>query len=858
MNSSLPLQNNNNANSVPQTVAPTSTKKKKNPQSDLTNKTQTIANENFSSEDRRNVSSSSNNNNNSKNSLDYTKLYYQFGMINNSDVNEFFLIPYSEFPEKFQNILVERLEENDIKESIIPIQKRLPSLRKKFGVPFFVVKSIDPMIIEKYSNLQFRQTYKKKLIDYREEILNKEMNESQHKTLITSKGHEDVVNSKLELQEKKIEIQALKSVEEKMLYLLNTKISPIFFSFKNELSEKINSFGQELFPNESLRLIMVSLTQLIIRNSSSEHKDLYAQHLLQYWEDINWSIQLFFQTVVQENFSEEIRLHLKNAIRQLDDMESYLQEKNVIKDKKLIKNLKEINSPYRKMLISALKLKDHREFVYFVIKFGEFQNQSLSDWSDLKLYLSDSQRHLCNWLDFRALTLKHYMKIISSLKLDQTSSIRILSEVIQTSLKNRDWMALYQNLKDHYDEVSSIYEEPDPITVELLDTICLIKKIEDRNQHTINCYTSVVHYLLTDFETILVESKLFQPISEVAYETLEKNFNLILKSKEIKIDFENPLNKWAKDLKGKEYPELSEVLEEFLNSLICLQIICTSLKDSIELKNALSSIFEQIKSENFNEFLPTYTKTFNLLLGSQEEWKNALKQLNQSIKKTQDISFFMLSVPYLSKIKLLEIQKQFQIFNDQIDELLKPAALFFTAFQQLINMEDKPNELKQTNNDILTVNFFETDSANFETLKKQLVEIEINETFETTLEPPKNDSLINVSDSKIMVGPSKKSSPKNDGDDYFDLSVNEIFNNTKTRKIKQNLKKLLNDHSIDFSMNKDDTKLKIEGSFSIKLPKYKEWSPVILQSVKNYVLQELKNKVKNDRLIQAEQSKNLS
>lgn len=783
--------------------------------------------------------------------LDLSKLFYNLKCVGSNWEEAVFQVPLVFLPkDACDDLLRSRLTTEDLIEGDLQRQQRLAKRKEVFKCPVYEVESLSPQKIYGMKSIQFIKTYGDKL----ENLLYKSLGQPIPKSQLKAEKDKTIATSDLSVMlggtNRNVilhESQLTKgqAIEEAFLNISNQRI---LTKHKEGLILLINDFGKELFPHENTIWLMEILSLCLVREFKIEPQNKGFQCFLQYWEEINWRQSSFITEVLFEHFAEA-HSHLSNAIKQLRNMEPLLDEMKIT-DKILIKKIKKLRNTLLNTLEYANGLSKKEELFCFMENYSRFMQEKLSEWTKQSIFLSSSQKYLGNWLDFRAEILENYVSILSkSNKIESTHEIFQLNHHFQDALKTRKWGAAYQFLNDLIRNLEQ-FLKPKKIIANGVYTTQQIALSLERDQYTFLRCCQFAESLANLFDTIIAEGKLFQPISEVAYEALVHSFQAISPpngKEEETTPFlaqarKQPLIEWASALKDNGDRDLYEAIIKFKKNWATLKTVKTSLETSDNIKKHLKTLLQQIENQEYQNLLVNYKAVFEEIAKQFDIWKTALNEFNRSIREIQAISCLMLADPDLTQQDILKILNEFPKYNERIEELVKPVTLFFSAFDQLIDMEDRSEDklatrLRLVTDDILGCYLFETHLADIDKLKVQLEEIEKSECLFLSTDP--EDKAVKLKPSSEL----KRSELKGE--------ISGIFQgHTKTRKIMQNVARLLKEHHVTFGKDVgkgDHNKLKLFDAngncISITFPEHKEWKPGTLKSIQNELLKQLQKQI---------------
>lgn len=781
--------------------------------------------------------------------LDQTKCFFQLTIFDNFSKKALFFIPISELPETLKAELYQSTTEEDaielLKDSKINLKDRIKTWRKHHQCDLYVVNSVSPLKIQNMKTLDFYKKFGSSLLDFLEEKKGtvdlkqkSKKEEKNHETnstikitphgiktcLLSCSEGKSIRNEDLELQEKSIFIKR---------FMLSA-----FAELKSELSKSVNELGKTLSPYEPMNLIWDMLFQAVIQTQplTDLEKKTLSQHLLIYWEKVHHSLNEVIQC--ENKIDEKFSIYLKEAVYQLENLPKNIPENLNCDVKKLLKKLEEVQFPLLKLLKHVDLMPSNELKLEFIIQYKPLYHQTLEHWTDCTIYMDHSRSLLRKWLQFRANVIEDYLEINQSI--DQQKSLVCIKE-IKKAISCENWNVSFQEMNNLVDE---------------------LQRNSKNNRHI-----WFAKALLADFNNILLNDKLFQPVSEIAFAQLHK-FYKILNTPVSQDKTENsqkpngsPLSHWSAELRNEGYPELQSSLTKLKNRWEALTSLKKDFINNKDLQNQIGNLLQQLESDAFSSVPELYLSIAKNISKTMGDWEEGLRNLNQHLCKVQDLCFLLIIDPNLPRTDLNGLRKQFISLNERLKELIKPITCFFNAFQQLIcignpslqKLPNKANEMnllfaKEAN---FSLSLFDTSDNFFKNLAFQIAPLhqsdspiifEIEEEVEAYLsdEP---DLQIEVEMTHL---PQKKvsiqSAPTFNNEQELSEKVIGIFQqNTKTRKVIHDLKQLLAEHNLSFTtkFGKGDHNKLYVNKIPIPLPVHKEWKPGTAKSIQNDILKDL-------------------
>lgn len=747
-------------------------------------------------------------------------------------------IPAKLLPDPIRSVFIREKSSALLQEATLSWQERIKKWRKAFECLVYEVETLEPLRIQGMKTIDFKKKYELTNI---KEAINRQfgINESTPQKL-TIRKQKVLESTNLEV---KAQIDQIQYVDhEDVSSLLTSENGSIFFKefpvihlklqdLKMGLSSVVNRFGSKLFPDEPMRLVWDSLAQLILKNYciDEDAKKRLSGLLLDYWEGIHWSIYNYFQ----ENCANELdraSLHLNEAINQLRNLRGFLESNNEeIILETIIKPLEEMQLPLVSFLEFGSQLQSPEGKGRFFNVFFESISQNLGDWCQRTVRLDASRKQIRKWLEARADILETYLKKLIP---KESKFSHFLDDYtrIRKALLEQNWIAAYQEMSHFTDVLRQLCLPKNIIRV----NFTIFPETMTREEYLyLRCFHFMKHLKL-DFETIVKNGKLYNVMSEKAYEELRKSFKTLLlpvSKTEIAV---KPFVEWAKQLNQNGYPEIFEALEGLQSCWSQLLGVKKEICSDGTLKEELEKLLKNVDAEEYANLSKDYLRVYDRVLPTFKQWESALQKINDRIRKTQDVTLLVLTDPTLPFIDVMYIYEQFIQLNDLFGELIKPITHFFNAFQKLICMDktsfkvgkDEAITLSFTEEGSFTLNLFETDVAYFKNLAKQLEPLR-QEQKAPVLEVEENCAS---SPAEISAVSTEQIDPQMD----LKAKLDSVFqDNTKTRKIMKDVQQLLKEYRLPFTTKfgkGDHNKLYVNGRL-IVFPEHKEWKPTTLRSI---------------------------
>lgn len=635
----------------------------------------------------------------------------------------------------------------------------------------------------------------------------------------------------------------------------SVQASELLTDLKKNLAKCITKYGSELSPYEPMYLIWDTLSQLVIKKHSLNElqKENCTLVMLEYWTKVRYSSYTFPLFGSTKNY-EMATAFLNETIQLLKNLPSFLKERINFKHDKLCRELESVHSPLVNFFESLGQLKLEELSIFFK-ELNDFNDTRLNNLYECKINLNPSRRQIQEWLQ------KRLDCLILNLRLNSANpdlqSLLIDCEEIKTAFQKQNWLDAYNKICALYRQIIELNK---PKSVSLFN-LAKGKIPFHLSRERMGFFRSFEYSkaLYKEFLSVVSNGKLFNVVSEYAYEELQKSSKIL----EIPFSKKNILHTefkvWTSDLSGVNYKEIFDTLQVMKQAWKELKVIQAKFSPDGNIQKSLQILFQELDSQNYSELMHVYSKLSQEIKNPQDSWVQQLKILNQSIDKLQDHCILMLMDPQLPKIDLRILQSQFQLFNHRLAELIKPTTSFLNAFQQLIcidpaslkGVSEGSNEifLRFTDEGAFTLNLFETGDTYFSSLQTQLEQIRKfdNEPLIVEIEEEYSESV--PSDDK-EISSSKTIEDEQSQTKKLTEDVEKIFQgNTKTRRIKKELIQLLKDYDINFNAKfgkGDHNKLYING-IPIVLPEHKEWKPGTLKSIQNSVIEMLQERIKEEK-----------
>lgn len=615
------------------------------------------------------------------------------------------------------------------------------------------------------------------------------------------------VDEDLKLQEKRMFIKQ---------FMLNE-----FVLLKNELGKSVNELGKTLSPYEPMKLIWDMLFQAIIQTQplNDLEKKTLSQRLLIHWEKVHNSLNEVIQC--EYKIDEKFSIYLKEAIYQLENLPKNMPENLNCDVEKLLKELEKIQIPLLKLLKIVDKTVLNELKLEFIIRYKTLYNQTLECWTDCTIFMDHSRSLLKKWLQFRANVIEDY------LEMNRTAVSRI--KEIKNAISCENWNATFQEMNNLVDELQKDSKNNRPLWF--------------------------AKALLTDFNNILLNGKLFQPVSEIAFAQLDEFYKILNLETAIRDNKVNggSLYHWSEDLRKTGYPELKNALIQLKNSWGVLTNLKEDFIKNKDLQNQIGNLLKQLKSDEFSSVPELYLSIAKNISKVMSDWEEGLHNLNQHLCKVQDLCFLLIIEPSLPRTDLNGLSEQFISLNERLKKLIKPITCFFNAFQQLIcighpslqKLPNKANEMtllfaKEAN---FSLSLFSTNKDFFKNLASQIAPLHQSDSpiifeIEEKAEEYSSHEPDLLSHKKVSI----QSTPTFNNEKELSEKVIDIFQqNTKTRKVVRDLKQLLADHNLSFTtkFGKGDHNKLYVNKIPIPLPVHKEWKPGTAKSIQNDILKDL-------------------
>ena len=804
-----------------------------------------------------------------------------------SKTNTIFLIPksqvFTQLPEVVKNH-PEFLSQYQDLYSQIPVAalkgQYITSLKKENGCPVYEVTSLFPLKIRNMRSADFYSYFGSSLKDLIFEHLGVSLF-NQTKVTVESQNHEQQSSLKVIANCKSPGTQALDkddstkllAIEDNQLRIKKmTILGCIRFAFdhlKIDLAKAVSQHGTNISPYEPMRTLWDVLSIAIIHEASNNPKEIVAltKIVLEHWEEIFYLLRNVMDEGITHN-PELVTSNLTAIIKQCMGLRESLEqvmEKSNSKAQKSIGLIENIHLPLMKILHTANSLEDDEDRSEVCQKLCDFLNQTLGDWSTCRVYMDNSKRVLQNWLLTRTNTIEIYFSMIESPS-TEISGFYKSTQSITEAFKEHNWLAAYQQMNSLIDQMK-VYTTPTSYlfypSPHKGETIVLANITRGETQ-IIRIY-QFVRALRNDFKTMITDGKLFQIFSEVAFKELKVSYDTIKTPLNKKEGMGKSLFNWAGKLSRVGYSELQDVIREMKETWTLLKDVREQVRGSKDLEASLSSLFEIIQSDKLEDLLKQNSEVFQQLVEPLQRWEDGLRQINQCIIKIQQYALLIVNDPSLPTINLEELQNEFNAFNERLEELIKPTTIFFNAYRHLICIKQNSSpsnsqpqssgqiDLDFTKEGTFTLYLFETDSSIFSAIENQrqlLNQIDGTATFEVEEEANGVD-LDSVTVTEIEEAQQPKtllSSEQNEAPSTLTDQLQQIFqHNTKTRKIKRELKDLLRQVDVPFSTcfgKGDHNKLYVNG-IPIVLPEHREWKPGTGRSIQNDLILQIQEALKD-------------
>lgn len=765
-----------------------------------------------------------------------------------------FCVPCSQIPGEYQEKALEKIAPERYLEAMLSKSQRLKLWRDIPDQKIFEVLSLKPLKIHGMDRVYFYQHFgNRTLLEILIEDFDKKEEKKKQISINEKKLHYQHTELKIKQSSEKFPLLCIDLEEASRKNSLaplsadETIVLRIFESLKSNLSRSINKYGSLLFPDESMLCIWDHLSQLILNNYSLDRskKAEIAVKLLEFWENIYWNLGLFMQQAAQ-NPSADTQ-PLVQTLDQLQNIQSFLD----IKDKRLIHDLLDMQSPLCEFLEKAVLIKtpEGKQKLAFTLYNFAFK-ETLSTLHECKVIINSSKKGIRSWLETHAATLESYLNLVHvsepGFKLFIDYSLEL-----KKALQEQNWLEAYQLINSLTNELGNFGPLKEK-NMNISSELPYLKELTLREKYNQTRCFHFAQALMQKFTTLIAQGKLFNVISETAYQELFSSYQVMLKqplpTKKIMLE---EFKEWAIQLKKAGFADLFNELKNLENSWTILQ---TTKEQLLIQKNQelFQNLADQIQDNDFSDLPSAYLKASQILEKPLKNWVAHLRKINECIRKSQDFCMLMIANSTLPALDISILQTQFKMFNQSLEELVKPTTRFLNAFQQLICMDVTSSQelsensisLRFTDEGSFTLNLFETDEEYFIKLKEQLAQTTLKKNQEIYLEV--EEEVVKEEPINNFVKESHTSNSNENNEKELKEKVNQVFrSNTKTHKILKGLTNVLKEFHLPYSTEFGGRhyKLYING-VPIPLPTHTEWKPGTLKSIQNELCKHLTSLLK--------------
>lgn len=767
---------------------------------------------------------------------DTNKLFYK-GQVLSNNSDSIFLIPFKFLPPSLKEVVLKDSTENDYLVGELSPEERLKGFRKVYPekkvyevlscnpLKLYGVKKITPIYVE------FKGNPIEKFFANAQKEKNLQVSENKNALNAPLKVHTPPAKNYMFMTGS----QCIAAENNPQIIFEIENVNKAFESFKKALEKVINQTGGYLFPDEHMYLIGDSLSQSLVRNIPDQDIERSLRTLfIKFWEKVDIQLYLIILHGLSKQYSladqaiKDLVNLLKNdiSIPLLEDSEwnSLIEKIN--------KNIKPLRLAYLNFLenLQTVAFNETKDVLY--PKLQSFLNSTLAEWTHCHITLDFSRKTILNWFFQHLDILETYMQLspVCLTSLDLIKNLR-------SALQNHEWIVVFE----YFQKLENM-----PLNQISSDQGTITKKDIRVGRRFKMTQTFVKH-----FKTVISNGQLFEIVAENAYKIFSDHFSkILLNIKGCSFSFES-LSPWAQQLTSKGISTLSDLLETFKNCADRLNAIRHTIHD-VNIKKGILKLQDIIEKERYGELYDQYFIVFQSLVQARDQWTGTLKSLNDTISKLQNISIILLIDAESDAPSLSDLQNTFRSINHQLEELVHTPAVFFHAFEHLLNIDtvkmQKHTHSKKMNTafhkkGIYTLNLLSVNESYFNKLRILLEDsqekhhqtpiLEIDDVEEV----PSIQSKVEKKSSKPSLQNERKNPAKTAEDIKGELS--QIFqNHTKTRKIIKDIKQFLNDYHIYYETKYgkgDHLKLYVNG-IPIPMPEHEEWKPGTLSSIENKLL----------------------
>lgn len=688
-------------------------------------------------------------------SIDPNRVFFKFNYHNTATQNiAMFCVPLTLLPEPYRSTAIGEVTKfKALYQEMSPsVEQRLKHWKEECGHSVYEVTSIQPPKLRGIKASEILTRFGKSFTAIFNEALG---SRASRVGILPSKGY----NATLMLSDTpQVTLKEAAHVRFAM---------QIFFDEAIKLIQEIKPFFS---PEEPFLLVWDSLSQILIHASKDPPSSDVLQITSSLWAEVNWLLQ----SGLTEN-------ELKHLDKRDGCFEAIIKLLQSLPENLVSLGLGKVVSPWLKLLNQLVSSKEplKQEFCkeLFKVMYLRLPQNEKTVLLEKKYtgFLTEWQVHF-----IRLTTYFHeYIKV----SLANDKDLNEKSTQMITALSAQNWVSTYANIKSLMSKFEELCE---PKNIHLVMREDGSGQIRVRTQEQCNQLRGLAFLKIIEknFELILKNGEIFRPIARQAYHVLKETYHSISSSRAISLKEDNEVERWALKLAEMNIPFLLEVCKNFQKAKDQLQTVYENLFTP-KLNSQLVLLFQNLDEKQYEDLPQVYLDVAETISLHFSQWETELRNLNHAVTAVQDVCLLTLLDGKAPKIEMNLLIEQFQKWNTHLQSLAVQPTVFFNAFQQLIQINQRITTSLRATSKVslvfstegeLTIVLFQTKKSLFQEYQNQLKSAE-NSTenhfeMELSSENPLQEKL------------------------------EAIFKETKTRKIKMDLVKLLEEYKLVTSLKR--------------------------------------------------------